>query len=101
MSARLVAEPQAQQDGLSLGEPGAHLLDDLPRRGHHSNDDERAAIHDRFSVNEHLILAVATGDRIHLGLQFPAKSRRHPDGVDSRDSEGAIANRHPGHRDPD
>lgn len=75
----------------------SHLLDDLPRRRHHPQDHQRAAVDHDLAVHQNLVLAVATMDRIHVRREFPPEPRRHPDGVQSRDSECAVSNDDPGH----
>ena len=74
-----------------------HLVDDLPRRRHHPDDDQGSPIDDRFAVHENLVLTVVSPDGFHLNPELTAQARRHTDGVYARDSECAIANRYPSH----
>ena len=79
-------------------EPRPHGVDGPSRRGHHADDDQRAPIHDCLAIDEHPVLAVVAPNRVHLDSEFTTEPRRHPDGMDARHSERAIANRDPRHR---
>ena len=86
------------QRGVSArGEPRPDGLDGPSRRGHNSQDDERSPIHDRLAVDENLVLAVVSADRVHLDSELTTEPRRHTDGMDARHSKRTITNRDPRH----
>lgn len=81
----------------STGEPLPDVLDDLPRRRHHADHDERSRVERRFTIDEHRVFAVVSVDSVHLDPKLSTQPRRHTDGVNARDSKRTITNHYPGH----
>ena len=53
-------------------------------------DDGRPAIDDGVAVDQNLVLAVVSPDRVHLDPKLTTEPCRHPDGMQARDSKRAI-----------
>ena len=74
-----------------------HGLDNLPPGGDDPKRRERSAVDHGLTINEHLVLAVLTVDHVDLDPQVTPELRRHTDGVETRQSIGAVTNGNPGH----
>ena len=79
------------------GEARAHGLDDLPRRWHHPEDDQRSSVDHDIAIDEHFVLAVASLDCLDIRSELSPQTRRHTDGMQAGDSERAISYRHARH----
>ena len=60
---------------------------------------ERPGVNDSLAVDQHLEFSVPSLDHFDVGSQFTTKTRRHPDGVQTGHSIGAIADGNPRHAD--
>jgi hypothetical protein len=58
---------------------------------------EGASIEYYYLINKHFELAVTPAHHLHFRSQLAPESRRHTDGVQARDSIGAIPNANPIH----
>ena len=63
----------------------------------HAECRERASVNDGLAIDQHLELSVASLDHFDVGFQFTTKTRRHPDGMQARQSIGTIADGKPSH----
>ena len=74
-----------------------HSVDNLPPGGDDPERRERSAVDHGLTIHEHLVLAVLTVDHVDLDPQVTPELRRHTDGVQTRQSVGAVPNANPGH----
>jgi len=68
-----------------------HGLDDLSAGREDAHHPQRATVDEGLAVELDLELSVAPVDRLHLDAELATDPGRHTDGVQTRDSERAIA----------
>jgi hypothetical protein len=68
-----------------------HGLDDLAAGREDAHHPQRAAVDEGLAVELDLELSVAPVDRLHVDAEFATDPGRHTDGVQTRDSERAVA----------
>lgn len=78
-------------------ETGANGLDNLSARGHNTECCESPAVDHGLTIHEYLVLAIAPVNHFDIDPQVLAELRRHPGGVQTRQSIRAITNGDPGH----
>ena len=80
---------------LSGLDAGAHGFDNAPPRGQNTEHRLGAGIDDDLVIDEHLELPVAPVDHVDVFSELSAEPSRHPGGVKSGDSIGAVADGDP------
>ena len=82
-----------------LAELSLHSIDHSSAGWEHAECRERAGVDDSLAVDQHLEFSVASLDHFDVGFQFTTKTRRHPDGMQARQSIGTIADGNSSHAD--
>src|SRR5262245_25227015 len=80
-----------------LRQVGADCLDDLSSRWHNPEGSQSPAIDDRLPVDEHSVLGITTVDHVNVDSKVTSELRRHPGGVQTRQSIRAVTDCYPGH----
>ncbi len=84
--------------GASRRETSPHGGNDLPARGDHAECGKSPAINHCLPIDQNLVFGVSPMDHLDLDPELATQLCRHPDGVQSGDSIGAVADTYSGHR---
>jgi hypothetical protein len=78
-------------------ETSADCFDDFASGWHDPECCERPTVDDSLPIHKNLVFAIPTVDHIDIDPEVASEFRRHPGGVETRQSVRAVANGNSGH----
>jgi hypothetical protein len=64
--------------------------EDVTLRRQHADDGQRPRVYHDFAIHQHCEFPIVSVNHVHVDAECPTKMRRHPDGLNPRDSIGAV-----------
>ena len=93
-SKRLLGGPakrSLQKDTSSARQACAHDFNNLPAGWQYTDGGKLATVYNNLAIDQDLKLPELTAHHDNLGLELATNTRRHPDGMNTRDSVDTIS----------
>ena len=75
----------------------ANSLDNLSSGRYDAEYCETSTVDDGLTIHQHFVLTISAVNHVYINSQVTSQLRRHPDGVQTRQSVRAITNDNPRH----